>query len=233
MIRKHPHILILIVLFYSSNFDSANTLDSLNLPMTALKHNEILGLLKALNFQHSDCLQIVVDENAIIDPTIYIDNSIPYLVRGLSNMLNQNIHDYDVQNIAEFAEQRPIMNYFQCNLVLVYPNSQSSLNRLFLRSNKIRFYSHTILVVIGLEIPNWNQSTAKFIRQNALYLLFLNDRSNQIYSMTRHGMILENSLLTHRSDPSVGQLFGTDEKDDLRISSFEYAPYVIYLTETK
>lgn len=233
MIRKHLNLCSLAVLLISFSCVSGEIPEVRKAPSgKALKHYSILDLLRSLNFPNSDCLQIVTEDGATIDSTNQIDNSISYMFRDLSNMANHNIYDYEIQDASGFAERRPIMNYYQCSLILVYPKSQSSLDRLLGRSNRTMFYPHTKLVVIGLGDPEWNHPIAKYIREKALYLLFLDDTNNHLYSMSRHGIVLENRFVAKRFDPSVGQLFEDDEKDVLRVSSFEYVPYVIYLTDT-
>lgn len=218
--KTHQELFILVVLIFSHSCGRETKLESMTKPIISIDYRAITNRLGSLNFPQSDCLQIIVDDDAMIDSNPVVDSA-PYIVRSLLNLLDQNIHDYD------FAERRSIMNYYQCNLFFVHPKSQSSLEKLFVRSNKMMFYPHTVLVVIGLEIPKWNISLAKFIRENALCLLFLDEASNQLYSMTRHGMNLENEYVAHRSDPSVGKLLDNDKKDVLQISLYEHIPYVI------
>lgn len=234
MIRKQLNLGFQLLLFISISYGSGKIPNLTHqIFSSSHSHNAILSRLRALNFPESHCLQIVIDDDAITDYALHIDDSISYMVRDLTNMLDQNIYDYDIQNLTDFSEHRSITNYYQCNLYLLYPKSHSSLQRMFFRSNKTVFYPHSKIVVIGLGLPRWDRLAAKFIRDNAFYLLFLDEESNQFYSLTRHGLILENTYLVQRSDPSVGPLFENDEKDELRISSYEYAPFVIYVSETE
>lgn len=197
----------------------------------ALKHHSILSQLKSLNFPQSDCLQIIIDQDGTMESIV--DDSIPYMVRDLENIVSQNIYDYEIRDVNCFSQQRSLVNYYKCSLVLVYPQTESSLNKLFVRSSRTMFYPRTKVVVIGLGVPRWNRTTAKFIRENALYLLFVDNVSNQLYSVTGQGIVLEDSFVVDRSDPSVDKGLQDGEKDELRVSSFEYVPYVFYQTETR
>lgn len=200
-------------------------------PKSPRKLRSIIGILKSLKFSPSDCLQIVVDQNAAADPGQSLDKAISYIVRDFANMEVQNIFKYDVINPTKFAEQRAKMNYFQCNLIFVYPVSSDSLNRLLVqndsRTYNTRFYPHTKLVVIGVELPQWNAVTAKYIRQNALQVLWLDETTGNMFTVTRTGIALETAT-DFRGDPSVGSVADSSEKDELRISSFECVPYVVY-----